>query len=223
MPGMHCIVTAGPTAEPLDDVRWLTNASTGRLGMGLGVFLTAQGCRVTLLRSRLSTFLCPAGGQTIRDFTTTGELEALLREFASDRVDAIFHVAAVSDFTFGRVYERVAAGVLLERKERKLGTAEGDLVVELKPTPKLIARLAEWFPKACRIGWKFELDGDQDRAIEAGREQIRRYGTQGSVVNGQAYGDGYGLVGDDFLCRHHRDADALYSGLWQWVNGIEGG
>ena len=46
---MHCIVTAGPTYEPLDKVRRLTNFSTGRLGSELVTFLTARGHDTTLL------------------------------------------------------------------------------------------------------------------------------------------------------------------------------
>ena len=45
---MNCIVTAGPTYEPLDEVRRLTNSSTGRLGSELANYLTARGHRVTL-------------------------------------------------------------------------------------------------------------------------------------------------------------------------------
>ena len=46
---MNCIVTAGPTYQPLDDVRRLTNFSTGRLGTELANFLAARGHQVTLL------------------------------------------------------------------------------------------------------------------------------------------------------------------------------
>jgi phosphopantothenoylcysteine synthetase/decarboxylase len=46
---MNCIVTAGPTYEPLDDVRRLTNFSTGRLGTELANFLAARGHKVILL------------------------------------------------------------------------------------------------------------------------------------------------------------------------------
>ena len=52
---MHCIVTAGPTYEPIDQVRRLTNHSTGQLGTGLAKRLAANGHEVTLLRSRSAT------------------------------------------------------------------------------------------------------------------------------------------------------------------------
>ena len=54
---MNCIVTAGPTYEPLDDVRRLTNFSTGRLGTELANFLVARGHQVTLLISAQATYV----------------------------------------------------------------------------------------------------------------------------------------------------------------------
>src|SRR3954471_6241897 len=54
--GVHCLVTAGPTYEPLDEVRRLTNFSTGQLGTELAAFLTANGHRVTLLIGEQSTY-----------------------------------------------------------------------------------------------------------------------------------------------------------------------
>ena len=52
---MHCIVTAGPTYEPIDQVRRLTNHSTGQLGTGLAKRLADDGHEVTLLRGRSAT------------------------------------------------------------------------------------------------------------------------------------------------------------------------
>ena len=52
---MNCIVTAGPTFEPLDEVRRLTNFSTGRLGMELANFLAARGHKVVLLIGETAT------------------------------------------------------------------------------------------------------------------------------------------------------------------------
>ncbi|SVB07858.1 uncharacterized protein METZ01_LOCUS160712, partial [marine metagenome] len=51
---MHCLVTAGPTIEPIDEVRRLTNHSTGRLGCSLADALSHAGHRVTLLLSEVA-------------------------------------------------------------------------------------------------------------------------------------------------------------------------
>src|ERR1017187_2585039 len=99
---MNCIVTAGPTFEPLDDVRRLTNFSTGRLGTELANFLAARGHKVILLICEQATYSGERRAQRTEIFTPTADLRTQLKTLASRRVEAIFHAAAVSDFTFGK-------------------------------------------------------------------------------------------------------------------------
>src|SRR5438132_10255312 len=152
---MRCIVTAGPTYEPLDKVRRLTNFSTGRLGSELATYLTNNGHRVTLLIGQQATWHGKRKAATVEAFTTTANLRDKLHALGGSQVDAVFHAAAVSDFTFGKVWERPAAGELKEVKAAKISTRAGDLLVELTPTPKLTVELRNWFPKARLIGWKY--------------------------------------------------------------------
>src|SRR5262245_18841011 len=109
---MNCIVTAGPTYEPLDDVRRLTNFSTGRLGSELVNFLTAQGHQVTLLVGQPATYRGERNAHRTETFTTTADLCARLRSLAGKQVGAVFHAAAVSDFAFGKIFERSPKGKL---------------------------------------------------------------------------------------------------------------
>jgi phosphopantothenate---cysteine ligase (CTP) len=215
---MNCIVTAGPTCEPLDGVRRLTNTSTGRLAVGLADFLAGFGWEVTLLRSEAATYSKAARVRRCEGFLSTADLELRLASWAGPAVDAVFHVAAVSDFRFGRVYERVVSGELVERREAKLSTGTGDLLVELRPTPKLIGLLRGWYPRAVLVGWKYELDGSREDSIAKARQQITQNRTNGCVVNGTAYGTGYGLVKastEEWV--PFNDANALYEGLRAWV------
>src|SRR5215471_7327406 len=146
---MNCIVTAGPTFEPLDDVRRLTNFSTGRLGTELANFLAARGHDVTLLIGTTATHAGERRAQQIKFFTTTADLRAKLKSFSGKKIDAIFHAAAVSDFAFGKIFTRGAAGKLKAfSPSKKISTRGGNLFVELVPTPKIIAELRRWFPKA---------------------------------------------------------------------------
>ncbi len=192
---MNCIVTAGPTFEPLDDVRRLTNFSTGRLGTELANFLAAHGHRVMLLIGESSTYAGERKAQSVRVFSTTADLRAKLKSFSGKKVDAIFHAAAVSDFTFGKMYTRDAAGKLkLFTPSRKISTRGGNLFVELVPTPKIIAGLRGWFPKTKIIGWKFEADGRRMDALRAAKKQIADRATDFCVANGPAYGKGFNLV-----------------------------
>src|SRR5690348_13094771 len=98
---MRCIVTAGPTYEPLDRVRRLTNFSTGQLGTELARFLSERGHDVTLLLGEQATFRDRADAEM---FTTTNDLAEHLRKLATQEINALFHAAAVSDFGFGKVW-----------------------------------------------------------------------------------------------------------------------
>jgi phosphopantothenoylcysteine decarboxylase/phosphopantothenate--cysteine ligase len=192
---MNCIVTAGPTFEPLDDVRRLTNFSTGRLGTELANFLVARGHRVTLLIGESATYAGERKAQSVKIFSSTADLHAKLKSFSGIKVDAIFHVAAVSDFAFGKMFTRDAAGKLKPfRPSRKISTRGGNLFVELVPTPKIIAALRGWFPKTRIVGWKFEADGKRADALRAAKKQIAACATDFCVANGPAYGKGFNLV-----------------------------
>jgi phosphopantothenoylcysteine synthetase/decarboxylase len=113
---MNCIVTAGPTYEPLDEVRRLTNFSTGRLGTELANSLAARGHSVALLIGEQATWHGERHTAQVETFTTTAELQKRLQARASSAVDAVFHAAAVSDFRFGKVWQRSAQGELAEVK-----------------------------------------------------------------------------------------------------------
>jgi phosphopantothenate---cysteine ligase (CTP) len=192
---MNCIVTAGPTYEPLDDVRRLTNFSTGRLGTELANFLSARGHKVALLIGETATYAGPRRAQHVAVFSTTADLQKRLHALAAKRVDAIFHAAAVSDFAFGRIFTPNEAGKLAEIKAvKKISTRQPKLLVELVPTPKIIAALRGWFPRARIVGWKFEADGGRADALGAAKRQLAECSTDLCVANGPAYGEGFGLV-----------------------------
>jgi len=201
---MFCIVTAGPTFEPLDTVRRLTNFSTGRLGTELARFLARRGHDVTLLigqQTGAQVGLARAAAQQdqnpirkIEIFTTTTDLGNKLRALGSESVGAVFHAAAVCDFAFGKVWIRTPEGEFIEAQSGKISTDLGTIIAELVPTPKLIAKLRDWFPEARLIGWKYEVEGKRTEAIKRARRQIAECRTDACVVNGPAYGAGFGLV-----------------------------
>jgi len=105
---MNCIVTAGPTYEELDEVRRLTNFSTGTLGTQLADFLTERGHQVQLLRGQGATCRLESKARRVDVFTTAEDLRRRLQALAGSGAAAVFHAAAVSDFAFGKVWERAA-------------------------------------------------------------------------------------------------------------------
>jgi phosphopantothenoylcysteine decarboxylase/phosphopantothenate--cysteine ligase len=216
---MNCIVTAGPTFEPLDDVRRLTNFSTGRLGTELANFLTARGHKVTLLIGESATYAGERKVQAVKIFSTTADLRAQLKSFSGKKVDAIFHAAAVSDFAFGKMFTRDATGKLKPFKaSKKISTRGGNLFVELVPTPKIIAELRGWFPKTRIVGWKFEADGRRADALRAAERQIADCATDFCVANGPAYGNGFCVVSASGQKRI-AGAEKLFAALEELLEG----
>jgi phosphopantothenoylcysteine decarboxylase/phosphopantothenate--cysteine ligase len=209
---MKCIVTAGPTFEELDEVRRLTNFSTGTLGTELANFLTERGHEVELLRGQGAICRLEPKTQKVQIFTTTADLRLRLQALGGSAT-AVFHAAAVSDFTFGKVWERAADGALREIRSPKISTRGGTVLAELMPTPKIISELRAWFPDAFLAGWKYELESDRAQAIERANVQLVENRTNACVVNGRAYGEGFGLVTSAGQCRHMPDRKLLFDAL----------
>ena len=215
---MHCIVTAGPTYEPLDAVRRLTNFSTGRLGTELARFLTARGHETTLLIGELAAYRGDPHAGKVERFTTTASLRDRLQALACHPADAVFHAAAVSDFGFGKVWRRSPEGELTELQSSKLSTRQGTLLAELTPTPKIIAELRQWFPQARLVGWKYEVGGDRPGVIQLAERQITECRTDACVANGPAYGQGFGLVRVGAECTHFRSTTDLFAALEAFIH-----
>src|SRR5512140_3401227 len=191
---MRCIVTAGPTFEPLDQVRRLTNFSTGRLGSELVNYLARHGHDVLLLIGQQATWRGERLAASVETFTTTADLRQRLRARSAEPIGAVFHAAAVSDFSFGKTWKRSPDGKLTEAQSGKFNTREGNLMVELVPTPKIIAELRDWFPRARLVGWKYEVDGDPAQVLALAARQIADCRTDACVANGPAFGPGFALV-----------------------------
>jgi len=187
------IVTAGPTYEPLDEVRRLTNHSTGRLGTELASYLTDAGFSVTLLRGYYTTYKGRPKASEIIPFTTTDSLAKSFLELSKQSVSAIFHAAAVSDFKFGKIHSEEKKKGPEGPNPGKWGTRSGNLVAELIPTKKILRELRPLFPHAFIAGWKYEVDGNSESAVRKSLIQLDDNKTNLSIVNGPAYGEGFGI------------------------------
>jgi phosphopantothenoylcysteine decarboxylase/phosphopantothenate--cysteine ligase len=210
---MKCIVTAGPTYEGMDNVRRLTNFSTGRLGTELASFLTARGHEVTLLIGEQATHGSERKAQRVEPFSTTADLLEKFESLSQQNMGAVFQAAAVSDFKFGKIWLRSPSGELSEIKSGKISTRQGTLLAELVPTPKIIAVLRALYPGAKLVGWKYEVDGDKVSVLRAAESQIQECRTNACVANGPAYGPGFGLVTRPGHCDHQRDTASLFEAL----------
>lgn len=162
--GRTVLVTAGPTHEPLDPVRFLGNRSSGKMGFALAAEAARRGARVLLVAGPVS-LATPAGARRV-DVTTAREMEAAVREHAPG-ADLVIMAAAVADFR-----PRRAA-------ERKMKKEDGLPAVDLEENPDILAGLREAAPRAVRVGFAAET-GDLERH---GRQKLERKGAHFLVAN----------------------------------------
>ncbi len=209
------VVTCGPSYEPIDEVRRITNQSTGKLGIQLSNRLVGEGWRVTCLKGVGALHPEPLASDVENlSFTTNDHLLAKLEALPNrNEVAAVFHAAALCDFKVRAV--RNAEGH--SATAAKLSSRAGELTLVLEPATKLIGQLRGLFPNARIVGWKYELEGTRDEVIAKGTRQIVENNTDLCVLNGRAYGAGFGVLhprGDLVDLPHN---DALYDWLAKWM------
>jgi phosphopantothenate---cysteine ligase (CTP) len=209
---MRFLVTCGPTYESLDQVRRLTNFSTGKLGIGLANHLRGAGHEVSLLKGYYAVCRDKAAVEPVT-FTTTEDLLQHFRAAAKSRFDAVFHAAAVSDFKLGNIYRKSGDGSIEPVSSGKFSTRDGALLAELVPTAKVIAELRDLFPQARIFGWKYEIDGSREGALKLAQRQITENRTDFCVANGAAYGEGFGIVNPSGTVVHCENHETLYAEL----------
>ena len=210
---MRVIITCGPSYEPIDGVRRLTNFSTGELGLLLAAELSRAGHDVVCLKGEGAVSRIEPGGSQVITFSTNADLLARLRELGSRGAGAIFHAAALCDYEVGSAHS--ADGALLAAK--KIPTLAGEVTLTLRPARKLLPELRGIFSGAKIVGWKYELDGDRAAAEAKARTQISANGTAACVVNGTAWGAGFGFVGQGRDTVVIADKPALCAFLAQWL------
>ncbi len=163
--GRKVVVTAGPTLEAIDPVRFLGNRSSGRMGFALARQAAIRGAAVTLIAGPVA-LETPAGVQRV-DVVSTAEMEAALHE-AARAADLVVMAAAVSDYRPRRC----------SRQKLKKSGADG-LVLELEQNPDLLAGLAAAAPRALRVGFAAETEHLERSA----REKLKAKGAQWIVAN----------------------------------------
>lgn len=211
---MKVIVTCGPSYEPIDQARRLTNFSTGQLGIALANAFTRHGWEVICLKGDQATCADALHASVVQSFSTNEDLAQKLEAWSrAGKVDAIFHAAALCDFKVARVENESGETIA----SPKFSTRMGELRIVLGPTLKVLPQLRGWFPAAKIIGWKYELAGTRAEAFEAVERQLRECRTDACVLNGTAYGSGFALYTPDGAVKECADAAALAEVLLGWV------
>ncbi len=191
---MRILITFGPSYEPIDGARRLTNMSTGRLGVALADAFVDAGWRVHALGGEGATCRPSRADGDLGTFGTNDDLGAQLEVLGRRwHFDAVLHAAALCDYRVSRVIDGSGRVV----KSQKIATRDGEVRLELAPATKVLPRLRAWFPTAQIVGWKYELAGTRDEAFARAWRQIRECATDACVLNGAAYGPGFAVCRRD--------------------------
>jgi phosphopantothenoylcysteine decarboxylase/phosphopantothenate--cysteine ligase len=171
--GRRVVVTAGPTREPIDDVRFIGNRSSGKMGAALAAAAVARGADVTLLAGPGTPVVLPGPGRVTRvGFESAAELERALGQ-AAPGADAIVMAAAVADFR-----PRTRAAGKLSRRDG------AEVAIDLTAVPDLLAGvgLSRRDRRPFLVGFAAEVAGGAALAQRAGAK-LREKGCDAVVAN----------------------------------------
>ncbi len=162
--GRRLVVTAGPTVEPIDPVRFVSNRSTGKMGYAIARELAARGADVTLV-SGPASLPAPAGVRKVDASTAEEMYDAFMEAFSGS--DGAVMCAAVADYTPA------------EPSASKLKKSGEGLSIAMKPTRDIAAEAGRI--KGSRILAGFALETDDEEAHA--REKLRRKNFDFIVLN----------------------------------------
>lgn len=175
--GVKVVVTAGPTIEPIDPVRYLSNASTGKMGYAIAQAAVAQGATVSLVTG--PTQLAPVIGATMVRIATT---DALLRAVTQEMADAQVLIAAAAPVDFRPT----------DRLDYKWKKHMGVPHIEFEQTPDVLASVAAQRQSGqIFVGFAAETSD----AVEQGRRKLDQKQLDMVVVNDVSQ-PGVGFAGD---------------------------
>ena len=151
MEGMHVLVTAGPTMEAIDPVRFISNHSTGNMGYAIARICRQRGAEVTLVTGR-TNLPRPAGIDIVDIKSAQDMFEAVTSR--SKEQDLIIKAAAVADYR---------PAVVAEEKVKK---ADGDMSIALERTQDILASLGEHKqPGQVLCGFAMETENMVEHAL----------------------------------------------------------
>ena len=148
--GRKFVITAGPTREAIDPVRYITNRSSGKMGYALANAAVAQGANVTLISGPVS--LAPPPGMTVVNVESAEEMYAATHDAIGD-ADIFVAAAAVADY---RPQEVVT---------QKIKKNDAEMRIELVRCPDILASVAALDPAPFTVGFAAETEKVIDYAL----------------------------------------------------------
>lgn len=164
---LRVLVTAGPTAEDIDPVRYITNRSTGRMGVAVAEAVRDFGGEAVLVLG--PTAVCPPEGvKTIHVRSAKDMLDSVVGNLAW--ADSLVMTAAVADYTPA------------EPLESKLKKTDGDLFLRLKRTADILREVANHPDRGYTVGFSLDVGVN----VDEGRRKLAGKNLDLIVVNSSA-------------------------------------
>lgn len=138
---LNFLITAGPTREHIDPVRFISNASSGKMGYSLAAEALALGHKVTLISS-VTDLHPPAGARMIPIESTRQMFQEVKNNFP--KCDCLIMAAAVADYTPVKTYKN------------KIKKSDADLIIHLKPTADILKWAGKNKKKQIVVGFALE-------------------------------------------------------------------
>jgi len=168
--GLRFLITAGPTRSYIDAFRYITNPSSGKMGVAIAEEALERGAEVTLVYGP-ATHPPPAAAKIIKIETTEEMLEVVVKELKSIKYDVAVLSAAAADFG------------LDDRKMEKTSSDQGEWVLKLKALPKIIAQVKKTSPDIFLVGFKAEYNITQEELIERSYKRLKEMNMDLIVAN----------------------------------------
>jgi len=164
--GLKIMVTAGPTVEAIDPVRYITNRSSGKMGYAIARAAVMRGAEVTLISG--PTALAPPAGSTLISIKTAEEMKNAVFEH-HEKMDVIIKAAAVADY-------RPSLSA-----DQKIKKTKDDMSINLVKNPDILSELGKSNTKPGRVlvGFAAETENVLDNA----KEKMTRKNLDMIVVN----------------------------------------
>jgi phosphopantothenoylcysteine decarboxylase/phosphopantothenate--cysteine ligase len=163
MAGETALITAGPTREKIDPVRYITNRSSGRMGYAIAEASLRRGARVLLVSG--PTTIEPPGGAQLTRIETADEMRAAVLELLPEST-VVIKTAAVADFR-----PKLTSDQKIKRK--------GPMTLELEPTSDILAELARQKTSQILVGFAAETEN----VLENARKKLASKSLDAIVVN----------------------------------------
>ena len=179
---MKIVITAGGTSERIDDVRTITNSSTGSLGFAIGnAFKEVDEIeKIYYLRGKRAVWPEDAKVEPVEIGGVLDLKENLTRILQEDTIDAVIHAMAVSDYmvhqvtTLDKLMGTEDPGHAQDLSGNKISSDIDDLIIHMKRSPKVISIIKETSPDTTLVGFKLLSGVPHEELIDVGYRLLQK-------------------------------------------------